>query len=131
MYQQHQYGGAIIAGWTATQADPATHFLDLAGTHSGAVKFEYAPSGSGTGLCVSDPAGGWAGDPLRDGLILAGCNTGPWQQFVPQSNGTLTNLATGLFVNPDGTGAQLRGGIAATTWGGSVYGWKDYDHLAA
>ena len=118
VYQQHQYAGAIIAGWTATKADPATHFLRLAGTTSGAYKYEYAPTGAGTGLCVSDPGGGWASDPLPDGLILTGCNNGPWQQFVPQSNGTLKNLATGLFVNPDGTGAQLRGSTAAT-----VVGW--------
>ena len=129
VYQQHRYAGAVIAGWTATQADPATHFLVLSGTHSGAVKFEYAPNGVGTGLCVSDPGGGWAADPLRDGLILTGCNNGAWQQFVPQSNGTLKNLATGLVVNPDGAGAQLRGSTAVTTWGGSVYGWKDYASL--
>ena len=129
VYQQHQYAGAIIAGWTATNADPATHFLRLAGTHSGAVKFEYAPNGAATGLCVSDPGGGWASDPLPDGLILTGCNNGPWQQFVPQSNGTLKNLATGLVVNPNGTGAQLRGSTAPTPWGGSVYTWTDQAHL--
>lgn len=129
VYQQYQHAGAIIAGWTATQADPATHFLLLNGTHPGAVKFEYAPRGGATGLCVSDPGGGWASDPVPDGLILTGCNNGPWQQFVPQSNGTLKNLATGLTVNPNGTGAQLRGGTAATPWGGSVYGWTDYASL--
>jgi hypothetical protein len=129
VYQQHQYAGAVIAGWTAAQADPAAHFLILNGTHSGAVKFEYAPHGGATGLCVSDPGGGWASDPLPDGLILTACNNGPWQQFVPQSNGTLKNLATGLAVNPNGTGAQLRGGTAPTPWGGSVYGWTDYANL--
>jgi hypothetical protein len=123
VYKQHDYAGAIIAGWTATQADPATHFLILAGTHAGAVKFEYAPSGKASGLCVSDPGGGWAGDPLRDGLILTVCNTGPWQEFVPQPDGALKNLATGLVVNPNGTGAQLRGGTVPSPWGGSVYGW--------
>ena len=129
VYRQHQYAGAIIAGWTATQADPATHFLRLNGTHSGAVKFEFAPRGKATGLCVSDPGGGWASDPVPDGLILTRCNSGPWQQFVAQPNGTLKNLATSLVVNPNGTGAQLRGGTAATPWGGSVYTWKDYAHL--
>jgi len=129
VYQQHQYAGAIIAGWTATKADPATHFLRLAGTTSGAYKYEYAPTGAGTGLCVSDPGGGWASDPLPNGLILTGCNNGPWQQFVPQSNGTLKNLATGLYVNPNGTGAQLRGSTAPTSWGGSAYTWTDYAHL--
>jgi len=129
VFQQHQFAGAIIAGWTATQADPATHFIRNNGTHSGANQFEYAPNGSGSGLCVSDPGGGWASDPLPDGLILTPCNTGPWQQFVPQSNGTLRNVATGLYVNPNGTGAQLRGGTAPVPWGGSVYTWTDIAHL--
>jgi hypothetical protein len=123
VYKQHDYAGAIIAGWTATQADPATHFVILAGTHAGAVRFEYTPGGKASGLCVSDPGGGWAGDPLRDGLILTVCNTGPWQEFVPQPDGALKNLATGLVVNPNGTGAQLRGGTVPSPWGGSVYGW--------
>ena len=51
------------------------------------------------------------------------------QQFVPQSNGTLRNVATGLYVNPDGTGAQLRGGTAPTTWGGSFYTWQGFSNL--
>jgi hypothetical protein len=128
-YRQHQYAGAIIAGWPATQGDPATHFIMNSGTHAGAYQFEYAPNGSGTGLCVSDPGGGWSSDPLRDGLILANCNTGPWQQFIPQSNGTLLNVATGLYVNPAGTGGQLRGGSSPTPWGGSNYTWKNYTSL--
>jgi hypothetical protein len=128
-YQQHQYAGAIIAGWPATQGDPATHFIMNTGTHQGAFQFEYAPNDNATGLCVSDPGGGWSSDPLRDGLILTDCNTGPWQQFIPQSNGTLQNVATGLYVNPNGTGAQLRGGSTATPWGGSYYTWTAYTNL--
>jgi hypothetical protein len=128
-FQAHQFPGAIIAGWTATQGDRATHFIRENGTHSGAFRFEYAPQGSGSGLCVSDPGGGWSSDPLRDGLILATCNTGLWQQFIPQSNGTLKNAATGLYVNPAGTGAQLRGGTSPTPWGGSSYSWKDHSSL--
>ncbi len=128
-YQQHQYPGAIVAGWTATQADPATHFIRLPGMVPGAYKFEYAPSGAASGLCVSDPGGGWASDPLPDGLILAVSNNGPWQQFIPQPNGTLKNVATGLIVSPNGTGAQLRGTAAPTQWGGSAYTWTDYAHL--
>ena len=130
-YQQHQYPGAIIAGWTATQNDPATHFILNTGTHQGAYQFEYAPKGTASGLCVSDPGGGWASDPLPDGLILANCNTGPWQQFVPQSNGTLKNVATGLYINPNGTGSQLRGGTSPTPWGGSSYSWTDNSSLPA
>jgi hypothetical protein len=129
VFRQRQHAGAIIAGWTPTQADPATHFIRNNGTHAGAYQFEYAPSGSGSGLCVSDPGGGWKSDPLRDGLILASCNNGPFQQFVPQSNDTLRNVATGLYVNPNGTGSQLRGAAAPTTWGGSRYSWKAYANL--
>jgi hypothetical protein len=128
-FRQHQYPGVIIAGWTATQGDPATHFILNNGTHQGAVQIEYAPNGTGSGLCVSDPGGGWSSDPLRDGLILTSCNTGPWQQFIPQSNGSLKNVATGLYVNPNGTGAQLRGGASPTTWGGSSYTWKNFSSL--
>jgi hypothetical protein len=129
VFRQHQYPGAIIAGWTATQGDRATHFILSNGTHHGAFRFEYAPQGSGTGLCVSDPGGGWSSDPLRDGLILASCNTGPWQQFIPQSNGTLKNVETGLYVNPGGAGVQLRGGTSPTPWGGSSYTWRDHSSL--
>jgi hypothetical protein len=130
VFQQAKHAGAKIVGWTPTQADPATHFIRNNGTHAGAYQFEYAPSGSGSGLCVSDPGGGWRSDPLRDGLILTSCNNGPFQQFVPQSNGTLRNLATGLYVNPNGTGSQLRGAAAPTTWGGSRYSWKAFANLA-
>ena len=129
VFQQHQYPGAIVAGWTATQADPATHFIRVPGTVPGAYKFEYAPNGAASGLCISDPGGGWASDPLPDGLILTVSNNGPWQQFIPQANGTLKNVATGLVVSPNGTGAQLRGTSAATPWGGSAYTWTDYAHL--
>ena len=130
-FRQHQFPGAIIAGWTATQGDPATHFLLTNGTHQGAFRFEYAPKGTGSGLCVSDPGGGWSSDPLRDGLILTSCNTGPWQQFIPQSNGSLKNVATGLYVNPNGTGAQLRGGASPTAWGGSFYRFITFSSLPA
>jgi hypothetical protein len=123
VFRQHNYAGAIIAGWPATQRDVATHFLMNNGSHPGAVQFEYAPTGSGSGLCVSDPGGGWGSDPLRDGLILTPCNTGPYQQFIPQSDGTLVNLATGLIVDPAGKGAQLRGESSPVGWGGSSYTW--------
>jgi len=131
VFREHQYPGAIIAGWTATQGDPATRFILNNGTHQGAVQFEYAPQGSASGLCVSDPGGGWSSDPLRDGLVLAYCNTGPWQQFIPQSNGTLKNVATGFYVNPNGSGAQLRGAASPAAWGGSSYSWTDHTKLSS
>ena len=129
VFHQHQAVNAIIAGWTATKADPATHFIRLPGTVPGAYRFEYAPNGVATGLSVSDPGYDAAGTGLKDGLVLRASNTGPWQQFIPQPNGTLKNLATGLYVSPNGTGAQLRGTTAPSPWGGSVYTWTDYAHL--
>jgi hypothetical protein len=131
VYQQHQAVNAIIAGWTATQADPATHFIRHPGTVPGAFTYEYAPFGAATGLSVSDPGYDAAGTGLTNGLVLRASNNGPWQQFIPQSDGTLRNVATGLIVSPNGTGAQLRGTTAPVPWGGSVYTWTDFAHLPA
>jgi len=129
VYRQHQSVNTMIIGWTATKADPATHFIREAGTLAGAVRFEYAPHGVATGLAVSDPGFDAAGTGLKDGLVLRGANNGPWQQWYPQANGTLKNAATGLIVSPNGTGAQLRGTVSASPWGGSAYTWTDYAHL--
>jgi len=130
VYKQHQAVNAIVVGWTATKADPATHFIRHPGTIKGAYTFEYAPNGVGTGLSVSDPGYDAAGTGLANGLVLRGSNNGAWQQWLPQANGTLKNAATGLIVSPNGTGAQLRGTTAPSSWGGSVYAWTDYAHLA-
>ena len=43
--------------------------------------------------------------------------------------GALQNVATGLIVSPNGTGAQLRGTTAPVPWGGSACTWTDYAHL--
>ena len=114
MYGQKQAVNAVIAGWTATKADPATHFIRVPGTIPGAYRFEYAPNGVATGLSVSEPGYDAAGTGLKEGLVLRGSNTSPWQQFIPQ---------------PNGTGAQLRGTTAPSPWGGSAYTWTDYAHL--
>lgn len=129
VYQQRAAYNTMIVGWTATKADPATHFIREQGTLAGAVRFEYAPHGVATGLCVSEPGYDAAGTGLKDGLVLRSANNGPWQQWYPQANGTLRNAATGLVISPNGTGAQLRGTASASTWGGSVYTWTDYAHL--
>ena len=131
VYQQHLAVNAIIAGWTATQADPATHFIRLPGTVPGAFTYEYAPFGAATGLSVSDPGYDAAGTGLTNGLVLRSSNNGPWQQFIPQPDGTLRNVATGLIVSPNGTGAQLRGTTAPVPWGGSVYTWTPFANLPA
>lgn len=123
VFKQHYVVNNPVVGWTATQADPATHFVRI--PHGTNVWQFEATRGAGiaTGLCVSDP-----GSP--DLLVLRGCNNGPWQQFTVQSDNTLRNAATGLLVNPGGTGVQLHGGTAPTTWGGSAYSWTDFRHLA-
>jgi hypothetical protein len=129
VFRQRQAVNTMIVGWTATKADPATHFIREPGTLAGAIRFEYAPNGVGTGLYVSDPGFDAAGTGLKDGLVLRGGNNGPWQQWYQQANGTLKNAATGLIVSPNGTGAQLRGTVSASPWGGSAYTWTDYAHL--
>ena len=129
VYRQHQAVNTMIVGWTATKADPATHFIREAGTLGGTVRFEYAPDGKATGLCVSDPGYDAAGTGLPNGLVLRTANNGPWQQWWPLADGTLKNAATSLVISPNGTGAQLRGTVYASPWGGSVYTWTDYAHL--
>jgi peptidoglycan/xylan/chitin deacetylase (PgdA/CDA1 family) len=129
VFHQQQAVNTPIVGWTATKADPATHFIRLPGTVPGTYSFEYAPNGVATGLSVSVPGYDAAGTGLKDGLVLRPSNTGPWQQFIPQPNGTLKNAATGLYISPNGTGAQLRGSTAPSPWGGSAYTWTDYAHL--
>ncbi len=109
VFQQHQAVNAIIAGWTATQADPATHFIRHTGTVSGAFMFEYAPRGSGTGLCVSDPGFDAAGTGLTNGLVLRGCNTGPWQ-WPPACSSTRTAPARSCAAAP----LPCRGAAPAT-----------------
>lgn len=129
VYRQRQAVNTMIIGWTATKADPATHFIRQQGTLAGAIRFEYAPNGVGTGLYVSDPGYDAAGTGLKDGLVLRGGNNGAWQQWYQRANGTLKNAATGLIVSPNGTGAQLRGTVSPSPWGGSAYTWTDYAHL--
>jgi len=130
VYRQHQAVNTMIIGWPATKADPATHFIREAGTIRGAYRFEYAPYGKPTGLCVADPGYDAAGTGLRHGLVLRAANNGPWQQWYPMGDGTLNNAATFLIISPNGTGAQLRGTVSkASMRVGSVYTWTDYAHL--
>ena len=56
VYRRHQAVNAVIVGWTATKADPATHFTRLPGTVPGAYRFDYAPNRVATGLSGRTPA---------------------------------------------------------------------------
>ena len=78
---------------------------------------------------MSDPGYDAAGTGLKDGLVLCPSNTGPWQQFIPQPNGMLKNVATGLYVNPTAPARSCAGGTAPSPWGRSAYTWTDYAHL--
>lgn len=124
VFQQRQRVNQPVVGWTATQHDPATHFIVT--SEGSNLRFEYAPSGVGVGLCISNPGSGL--------LVLRGCNTGPWQQFIPVTVGGKSYLESAVghgVVNPNGKGAQLFTGSAPTSWGGSVYNWTPFANLAA
>jgi hypothetical protein len=132
VWQQRAAVNTVIAGWRATMADPATHFLQEPGTVSGAYRYEYAPNGTGTGLCVSNPGGGYVGDPGGPtGLVLRGCNLSVFQQFRPGSGHELISVVNGQVVNPNGAGAQLSTGASRVSWGGSAWTWKDDTSLPA
>ena len=133
VFQQHYAYNAVIAGWTATKADPATNFVRIPDNAVATAGWQFeAVNGAGiaTGLCVSMPGYDAAGTGVATGLVLRSCGVNnSWQDFIPQGDNSLKDAATGLFVNPDGTGAQLRGGAVVTPWGGSFYTWKDHAQL--
>ena len=85
----------MIIGWPATKADPAAHLIREAGTIPGAYRFECAPYGKPTGLCVSDPGYDSARTGLRHGLVLRAANNGPWQQWYPMGDGRLARPTPG------------------------------------
>jgi hypothetical protein len=123
VYRQHDSVNTPIVGWPATQADPATHFLRTQ-LGSGNYTYQYAPDGTGTGLCVSNPGDGF--------LVLRGCNGSVWQQFSAVTVGGrpyLVSAVNGQVVNPAGKGAQLRTGPAPVSWGGSDYQWVPFTSL--
>lgn len=123
VYQQAAAYNNKVISWPNGD-DKATDFI-RAGTNP--YRYQYAPGGHASGLCVADPAGG--GVPASDphGLVLRGCNTGNWQLFQlgkADSAGRqqLVNVATGLPVQTNGTGAQLTGGGSYA--GGSYWTWE-------
>jgi Putative Ig domain len=118
VYRQKADVGTIIAGWPATQADSATHFIR--NPEGSDFQFEYAPKGVGDGLCVSNP-----GD---NALVLRACNPNVWQKFAV-SGKYLVSVVTGGYVNPDGTGGQLTVGSSPVAWGGSAYSWVPFTSL--
>jgi hypothetical protein len=130
VYQQHTAWDTTIIGWPATQRDPGSLFLREAGTVSGAYRYEYAPTGSGSGMCVSNPDGGYIGDPGGPtGLVLRNCNSSVYQQFKPGPDNEAISVANGQLVNPHGTGWQLNTGASRVSWGGSAWTWTNSGNL--
>jgi hypothetical protein len=119
-----------FSGSTQITTDPATDFYTVNTTPGNADErvFQYAPNGVRSGLCVSDPMGGVAGD-SRDGLVLRTCNGSKFQQFAGvatlNTNGTQwRNLASGQIVQPNGTSAQLSTVATVANRTGSYWGWN-------
>jgi hypothetical protein len=120
-----------FSGSTQITNDPATDFYTVNTTPANSDErvFEYAPNGVKSGLCVSDPVGGVAGD-SRDGLVLRVCNGSKFQQFTGLGNTQNTaglqwkNLASGQIVQPNGTSAQLSTVATVANRTGSYWGWN-------
>ncbi|MGH7984032.1 MAG: glycoside hydrolase family 16 protein [Candidatus Udaeobacter sp.] len=67
-----------------------------------------------SGFSVSDPqAQDYNSNP--DTIVLRSCNTGNWQLFTANANGTLVDVASVLPVKENGQGSPLAGTSGATT----------------
>ena len=135
VFGQHYAAGSIVAGWTATQSDPATLWIrhDTGLTIGGNTVYSIEATRSGghaTGLCVSNPMGGWSDPAGPTGLLIVHCAGNPqankFQQFY-LDGGThhLISVINGQAVSPHGTGAQLTASGVAPWPGGSDYRWMD------
>lgn len=135
VFRQHYAAGAIVAGWTATQSDPATLWIrhDTGLTIGGNTVYTVEATRSGghaTGLCLSNPMGGWSDPAGPTGLLIVHCAGNPqankFQQFY-LDGGThhLISVINGQAVSPHGTGAQLTASGVAPWPGGSDYRWMD------
>lgn len=137
VFRQHYAAGNIVAGWTATQHDPATlwvrHDTGLKAGGNAIYSIEATRSGGhATGLCLSNPMGGWPDPAGPTGLLVVHCAANPqankFQQFYTDGS-HLVSVINGQAVSPHGTGAQLTASGPASWPGGSDYSWKDYAHL--
>lgn len=128
VYKRNWQVNAPIVGWTASASDPATVFDLVANTHGGWSLVAMGADGISTGLCVSDPAGGWPADPGGpSGLVLRACNGSAFQGFtdvIASGHDALTSDISGGYVNPHGKGAQLTVDLAPVAWSGWQYTWQ-------
>jgi len=132
IFRQHYAVNALVAGWTATKGDPATHFVRIVNVHGGYSIEAVNAKNIATGLCVSDPVGSEPPGFAAGQLTLRGCNGSVFQGFSqPGGNGTAldSDIAGAGHVEPNGTGAPLTVRTAFDPWGGFRYTWTDFAHL--
>ena len=106
-----------VISYPNSASDPATDFIRTS-PQASTYRYEYAPNGAISGLCVSDPG--------NHQVMLRSCNTGNWQLWQTGNAGNggnqLVNVATKLPVTTNGTKAQLTTGGSYT--GGSYWSWQ-------
>ena len=101
----------VLVAWDNNSGDAGTDFSILQAVKGG-VEFLYTPNGVFSGLCASDPGGGYPQDPTYpDGIILRTCNGSNFQRWTSTStcctSAVLTNAATGLVLTDNGFDKQL------------------------
>lgn len=113
-----------ILAWSNGTTDAALDFYRL--PSGSGYRFEYAPSGNPTGMCVSNPMGGGGVPKGSTGLVLRGGNGSVYQQFTEGTTGShgtqLVSAANHQIAGPNGTGAQLST-YASDTAVGSYWAW--------
>jgi hypothetical protein len=99
------YGNPVI-GWTNSSSDPGTDWFQLAykGNPALGVMFQFAPGGTLTNMCASDPGNGF--------IVERPCNGSNFQRWVAAQEGssgffTWTNRATHKLLTAHGKGDQL------------------------
>jgi hypothetical protein len=133
------HAGAVVdnpvIGWHNNPGDAGSDFAILLSPYNGAaIEIIYTPAGLYTGLCLSDPGGGYPQDPVYpDGIVLRWCNGSKWQAWTygsslagPGSPGSvLTNTATGLVLTDEGFDHQLQDAAPLASGANSTQLWTE------
>jgi hypothetical protein len=117
-----------VIGWHDDPGDAASDFAVLTSPAGGGLELAYTPAGKWSGLCASDPAGGYPEDPAYpDGIVLRGCNGSKFQTWTyttapgPATPAVLANAATSLVLTDEGFDHQLQD--AAPVTGDTAQAW--------
>ena len=124
-----------VIGWHDNPGDAGSDFAILLDPYNGAaIEIIYTPAGAYTGLCLSDPGGGYPQDPAYpDGIVLRSCNGSKWQAWTygstlsgPGGPGSvLTNIATGLVLTDEGFGRQLQDAAPLASGANATQLWTE------